>query len=270
MKRLNLYLIFVTSILLHMLALQTAIAVPAAPLEYKIQQPDGSSFWAISKGDEWGSWVETVEGYTIDMSTDGTWYYVSSFKGSTAVLDETPAHEKPPATLKKHIKPLINRPDDRTSDYDIYKQKNIDSNSVRASASQASNGPLGEFTGKIIFILVQFEDRTGIIAGDNWAPLINENIHDYYKKTSHGNVTLLAASETFGETDDGVVGWIDIGYKHPDFRNNKGKINQRLAKDAIIKADDYVDFSSYDSNHDGFVDSNELAVVIIQQFPAKV
>ncbi|WP_446011848.1 hypothetical protein [Candidatus Electrothrix sp.] len=42
-----------------------ALAVPAAPIEHELTQPDGSKFKARKWGDEWNHGWETVKGYTI-------------------------------------------------------------------------------------------------------------------------------------------------------------------------------------------------------------
>jgi M6 family metalloprotease-like protein len=60
-----------------------------------------------------------------------------------------------------------------------------------------------------------------------------------------------------------VVGWLDLGYAHPNTGGNTGNANRRIARDAIRKADSYVDFKAFDLNGDGYVDSSELAVVVI-------
>jgi hypothetical protein len=40
-------------------------AVPAYPYPIEITQPDGSNLTVIQKGDEFYSWIETVDGYSI-------------------------------------------------------------------------------------------------------------------------------------------------------------------------------------------------------------
>jgi hypothetical protein len=52
-----------------------------------------------------GPYMETKEGYTIGQGQDGGWYYVNRYDGTTRVLDPTPVHERPPAGLKKHLRP---------------------------------------------------------------------------------------------------------------------------------------------------------------------
>lgn len=42
-----------------------ALAVPAAPIEHRLTQPDGQSFLARQWGDEWARGWETREGYAI-------------------------------------------------------------------------------------------------------------------------------------------------------------------------------------------------------------
>jgi hypothetical protein len=52
-----------------------------------------------------GLFMETKEGYTIGQNQNGDWYYVNRYDGTTRVLDPTPVHKRPPAGLKKHLRP---------------------------------------------------------------------------------------------------------------------------------------------------------------------
>jgi hypothetical protein len=52
-----------------------------------------------------GPYMETKEGHTIGQNQNGDWYYVNRYDGTTRVLDPTPVHERPPAGLKKHLRP---------------------------------------------------------------------------------------------------------------------------------------------------------------------
>jgi M6 family metalloprotease-like protein len=76
-------------------------------------------------------------------------------------------------------------------------------------------------------------------------------------------VTLSPADESFGTANNGVVGWVNVGYEHPNTGGNIGTANRQLTADAITAADPYVDFSAYDTNSDGYVDPDELAVVVV-------
>ncbi|NIN34445.1 MAG: hypothetical protein GTO60_04865, partial [Gammaproteobacteria bacterium] len=96
--------------------------------------------------------------------------------------------------------------------------------------------------GNILFILAEFTDQLGIYSEASFAAFINSNIKDYFNRASYGLVTLSQANESFGTANNGVVGWVNLGYNHPDTGSNTDTRNQTLTKNAIIAADPYVDF----------------------------
>ncbi|MBF0316746.1 MAG: M6 family metalloprotease domain-containing protein [Nitrospirae bacterium] len=223
-------------------------AVPANPDTYVITQPDGSRFEARTRGDEWHSWVETVQGYSAMKADDGYWYYISTYSNSTPVLTDVKAHNSPPVGLDKHI--MLPK--------DELKKKVAVKSKVNPKAA-----PNGTFSGNVLFILVKFTDQNSTHTEANFATMLSLNIADYYSEASYGKVTLTPANETSGAANNGVIDWISIGYAHPNTGANTGLANQQLAKDAILAADASVNFATYDTNNDGYVDTGELAVVII-------
>lgn len=80
---------------------------------------------------------------------------------------------------------------------------------------------------------------------------------------SPGKVTLLPAAENYITPNDGVIGWVRLGATHPDTGRNWDSRNQQITKDALIAADQYINFSQYDANNDGYVDGAELSVVVV-------
>ncbi|MBI5657496.1 MAG: hypothetical protein HZC44_12060 [Geobacter sp.] len=66
----------VISALLLILLQTTSLAVPVAPFNKEIAQPDGTKVRIIRFGDEWQNWYETADGYTvIKDNASGWWYY---------------------------------------------------------------------------------------------------------------------------------------------------------------------------------------------------
>ncbi len=250
MKR---WYVFIGSMLVLLVVGVAAIAeaVPAAPLIYTITQPDGSSFEAQTKGDEWHNWIETAEGYSVAKSDDGYWYYVSSYSDSTPVLTNIRANLSPPSALRKHI---------------ILPKEELKKKADIKSKINPKAAPNGVFAGKILFILVEFTNKAHTYIEAQFATLLSTNIADFYNKASFGKVTLAPANESSGAANNGVIDWVNVGYAHPNTGNCSGaacNANQQLAKDAILAADATVNFAAFDSNSDGYVDTNELAVVVI-------
>ena len=131
-----------------------------------------------------------------------------------------------------------------------------------AKAGEPAKLPYGKFSGKLLIILASFADTNGKYPESGWASVITE-ISNYYWKASNHKVLLSSANETFGTANNGVVGWLNLGYAHPNPGANTDDKNQKIAKDAIIKANPYVDYKSFDTNNDEFVDANELAILVV-------
>ncbi|MBF0606539.1 MAG: M6 family metalloprotease domain-containing protein [Magnetococcales bacterium] len=224
-----------------------SFAVPANPDVSELEQPDGSIVMVVIGGDEWSNRVETVSGYTIGRGSDGYWYYVTGYDAANRpVLSAIHANEEPTG-LSKHVSPLRGR--------------KIAHNERRQEPLAAA--PQGTFNGKVLFILVQFNDISGTYTESDFASVLTDNLKDYYYKASNDKVTLSSANESFGTANNGVVGWLTLNYNHPNTGGNTGDSNRQLARDAIVAADPYVDYASYDTNHDGYVDASELAIVVI-------
>ena len=150
----------------------------------------------------------------------------------------------------------------------------LDSIPVRSSgatcapsiAPVSKNIPL--ITIVIGFSNVPYED------GFNWAEKIYEgpkSLAAYYTDMSLGKFTFTPAPETsaygMGDNtneadapDDGVV-HVKLSSEHKDWANEDEYPALALAIiDALTAADPYVDFASFDADHDGVISTNELAV----------
>ena len=229
------------------------MAVPANPDELVVRQPNGTAIKIHLRGDEWLNWVETIQGYTIAESEDGKWRYVSKYdsgqrgRNSVPVFVSKLANESPPAGLEKHIRP--------TAPVFAPSQEQI--------SDQLSLAPFGPFSGKVLFILAEFTDQSGTYSETSWASFISNSIADFYDKCSYGDVTLTPAAETSGTSGNGVIDWVNVGATHPNTGSSTGTANKQLTKDDIIADDPFVNFAAFDTDADGYVDSDELAVVVI-------
>ena len=187
-----------------------------------------------------------MDGYTIAEGPGGYWHYVSGYDENGPILEQARVGETVPAGLPAHLMPLevhsVNAPEE--------------------SVEALQEAPVGTFNGKILFILARFSDRVGTYQQLH-LPRESKNIKGYFSKASYGKVTLSPAAETHGTANNGVVGWVNLGYAHPNTGSNTDTRNQQITKDAILKANPYVNFKAFDKNSDGYVDSSELAVVVI-------
>lgn len=93
-RRVFLYCLFAFAIALC-LAPATAFAGPALEIERSYTQPDGTTFQAGQRGDEYFHYVRTTEGFLVQKNpSDQTWYYVTSADSGFAF--GSPANEAAP------------------------------------------------------------------------------------------------------------------------------------------------------------------------------
>jgi M6 family metalloprotease-like protein len=232
-----------------LLSVATALAGPAAPMTVTLTQPDGTTFTAAPYGDEWANGMETVDGFTIVLDeTSGYWCF--------AMLDDE--GQLIPSSLRAGIdEPAGSAPHLRG-------QSPANPNSVAISSAQPA-GNAG--TQKVLVLLASFSDRASL--GSNaaqWSSLFfgaSSSIKDYYREVSYGQLTLAPAAESNGTANDGVIGWLNLGYAHPNPGSSTGDANRRIVRDAINAADQYVNFASFDTNGDGIISAKELHIAVI-------
>jgi M6 family metalloprotease-like protein len=245
MKKLGAILALLSGIALLMPV--TVFAVPASPDIVEIIQPNQAVVKAYLRGDEWNNWVETLDGYTIAGVPGGYWHYVSGYDERGPILEDARAGEPVPAGLQTHIRP----------------HAGVGMYGTEEALEALQKAPTGTFNGKVLFILASFSNRAGTYKANSFASFIKDNIKDYFSDASYGKVTLSPAAETHGTRNNGVVGWLNLGYAHPNTGATTDIRNQQITKDAILKANRFVNFKAFDKNRDGYVDSSELAVVVI-------
>ena len=232
-----------------------ALATVACPDPLELSQPDGLKFTALAVGDEWNSWTETPEGYTIQRLDNGWWIYAG--------------------TLGKSAKPLFVGYDDPAGKVEPHFRE-----AIRPVPEGARETVLPDWTGgmdldapvpvnhRILVLLVDFPDRAAVGSTEaNWATKVftdpANSIADYFDEISYGGLAMVPAAESYGTADNGVVGWLRMAYNHPNTKNATGTANQQLTKDAILAADSYVNFAPFDDNGDGYISVSELSVVVI-------
>ena len=228
----------------------TANAAPAAPTVFTLRQPNGVTFPARLWGDEWNHGTETTDGYTIVKdSRTGYWTYAEQATNGRLRGSELEVGIDQPAGLKKHARPTTLAP----------------APTPTGSASLGKSIPnLG--TQRTLVILVRFLDQTSSTTAASWNSLYfgaTNSVADFYNKASYGALTIGPATETSGTANDGVVGWLDLNRNHPNSGANTNVANMQLTKDAIVAADPYVNYASYDTNGDGAIGRRELHISVI-------
>jgi M6 family metalloprotease-like protein len=227
----------------------SASAVPAAPHEQEFRQPDGSTFRGRQFGDEFANGVETSAGYTLLRTPTGAWEYAEP-DGRGGVR---PSGRRPPAAAPAGV-PRHLREDEP------------------GPARSDGGGPAGAVhpntgTQRSLVILAAFTNQGAVGSTPaNWSSRFfgaTGSVAHYYREASFGRLSLAPAAESHGTSGDGVVGWVTLPYAHPNTVGETGQANRQLTRDAILAADPYVNFGSYDTDGDGDISTNELHVTVI-------
>ncbi|MDD5771990.1 MAG: M6 family metalloprotease domain-containing protein [bacterium] len=255
----NRQILFLSIFLLLGLSLK-ANAGPADNNLIILKQPSGKTFKARLHGDERYNWITTKEGYGIyKNAANGNWEYYQSDNVSRLVVGEV-------EPSKFNIPKGLNSYQSVKKESIKYRNGNIDFGS-RNSLTE-SNPVAGDR--KLLVICVDFLDTAGTYDPLDIQPLFfgeTSSVSDYYQKVSYSAVSISPASETSGVTDDGIIGWLHLPYKHPNTGDSTDVIsdstNQQIAKDAITLADPYINYASYDYNKDSTISTDELSIIII-------
>ncbi len=227
----------------------SALAAPVLPQMVDLQQPDGTVIAAWPFGDEWDNGYETPDGFTLVRDeASGVWVYaLRGQDGRLAPSAAVPGRDRP-AGLTPHLRSSADASPNRTLAAD--------------GAELASSG-----VQPVLVLLVSFNDRgpVGTRAAD-WATLFfgpSQSARHYYQSVSYEQFSLSPATESNGVANDGIVGWLQLNYNHPNTQGATGTANKQITRDAIIAANPYVNFASFDANHDGGIAKNELHIVVI-------
>ena len=250
MHRLCLALALVIALFLVFPA-QRALAGPVLPQQVTLTQPDGTPLDAVPYGDEWDNGYETPDGYTIVQDGAGVWTYAVRDDAGLLVPSGRVPGSQTPDGIAPHLRAA-----------DVYRPERP----VRLSND--GERPAG-FTGTqpVLLLLVSFTNRASVgSTAAQWNAQFfaaTNSAKHYYQEVSYGQLTLAPATESHGTSNDGVIGWLNLGYAHPNTAGNTDDRNRQITRNAIIAADPYINFASYDSNHDGYIAGSELHLVVI-------
>jgi len=229
------------------------LACKANPLPFTETQPDGTQIVLRFRGDKYFHWHEDMTGRTVLRRNDG--YYVYATLDAAGLLAETALRvgvDAPDDTVKPGILPDASVR--RAIAMTVLPEKPW----MRSSPGR-SVPPLGEV--KNLVVLARFADHTGrtlptdsdinvlfnTVGGDpDLAP--TGSVRDVYFSMSYGQMTLVST----------VCVWVTVPETEAFYTNGVsglGEMTHDLIRDALELVDPVVDFSEFDTDKDGFVDS---------------
>jgi len=115
-----------------------------------------------------------------------------------------------------------------------------------------------------LVIRVDYNNIIFTNSADSWADKMfgykEHQLNSYYDEISTGNFSFLPVKETEGTPNDGIIS-ITLNKNHPD-SGSSSTIHADLFQ-ALMLADQYIDISQYDSNHNGAISPDEMLIIFI-------
>jgi M6 family metalloprotease-like protein len=223
--------------------------IPAFPEGIWVRQPDGEKFQLFLRGDEYYSWYEDKNGFTVmkDEKT-GIWYYAE--RGPDGILIPGKIKVGKGSPWVKGIKPYLR---------DQQKVLLAQRRKREIQASPPSFGPPRRGVLKNLVLLVQFPDYQGTYTKADFEALFNTegynidgakgSVKDYFKEISYNQLEIQST----------VTDWITVEHGYAYYGANQGnRIDVRvpeMVNEALRKLEIRgFDFSNFDANNDGWVD----------------
>lgn len=241
----------------------TALAGPAAVSPVYLRQPDGTTFQAFIKGDEFVNIKTTASGQAIIQENDGWWCYAIYSEDGTRISSghkvgmDTPEHILSGSSRIPHNTLYERAMQSRMASYEvigepIFKKMKIQ-DPVMAKANSTS------FTKHAIVILAEFKDIKFEYKKDDFIRMLTEEGYS-------DNGATGSAKEYF---DDQFCGMMEFEFHVSDIvtlsrnrsyygSNDSVGDDQKpaeMVEEACTLADKDVNFSLFDDDGDGFVDN---------------
>jgi len=241
-------------------------AIPAKPGGVKVSQPDGGTLTLVLHGDEYHHFTTTTDGYTV-VKAGAEWQY-ATLRGGSLTASGVAAHDVAArarvekdfvGTLTKMTAPGMSPQAKaaRSRARSLWGTAGSDEQTLRGTRYD-----YGNFRGLVI--LVEWSDLgfTRSDSKDFFSSMINdEGYSGYYTEDSSRKWVGCTGSvrDYFSDNSMGlfkpafdVVGPVRINRKHT--YPSGTRYGAQCAYEALLAADDMVDFSKYDADGDGMVD----------------
>ena len=227
---------------------------PVNPGPYSVRQPGGTRITLTAWGDSRTSGHQTKRGYAVTKDASGVWRYAVRLDGAGRPVASNLEVGKaaPPAAAQDLRAEVVER---------ARAARVVEAPAVER-APGTGNGPQPG-----LVILVSFANQGSVgTTEDQWSQDFfgaGSSVASYYRANSFGKFALVPAAESAGVTNNGVVGWLQLPYDHPNFGNDFGPSETKLGVDAVTAADPFVDYKSFDTNTDGALSVSELHITVI-------
>ncbi|WP_438029812.1 M6 family metalloprotease domain-containing protein [Sorangium sp. So ce233] len=255
-----------------------AAAVSAEPGLREIPlDPTGAMFHAEVIGDEHFDYLRMRDGTVVVLNELSGDYEVAELgrdaRGAPALV--------PSGVLVRDLRPLggpvdpalLARIDEEALD-DLWEAASPHTRSPLPFA--AGPAPIAGVRRPLLTILLEFTQGGGITAPPAFTGGFETDIaywkqtlygslpgsvNHYYADMSRGKFSFTRARETHGTANDGIVR-IKLPFAHPNSKKDFALLQPYL-KEALVMANPFVNFASFDANSDGKVRGDELNVIFV-------
>lgn len=242
-------LLIVAGSVLFVAAAPSAFAVSANPNSFQEVQPDGTEVSLRVRGDEHFHWTEDKAGYTVIYNKGWFEYARVNPQGRLVPTGLKVGLNNPRANgLSKGLLPSA------------VQRAASAKTSPSSSGSSAAQGVAPSGAIRNLVVMIQFSNHVGraLPSSSDIDVLFNApggdsqlaptgSVRDVYLQNSYGQM----------ELNSDVSGWITVSNSEQYYANGQSGDSTlwEALREALNTLDQVVDFSQYDSNNDGFIDS---------------
>jgi len=220
-------------------------AVSAYPGIITIHQPDGSSIESYIKGDEWASWHETLDGWSITKNDVDVWVYAEGISGRFLIPGHSVVGQnQPPLFIEKHLRPI--------AEFRPIHQSNVNLNSARTD------------TFKIPVIFFQFPDQSATYPLSDIDNIFNQEGYGYPGQPNSGSFREFYEEISYNQfsPESAVVGVFTAPHNHDYYGHDGANYGTRVRQlvRAMVDSAEIAgfDWSQFDNDGDGDVDGVTL------------
>ncbi len=259
-----------------------AIDVCASPVNpgWRVyNQPDGSNFTAQAFGDEHFSWLETQDGRPVVGNRVSKWFEYAKVQAENGrhVLqpsglavrngqDQRTLSASLPAVSRTTLFGLWKKAEQQGPQYSPTPTGVTSTSYATTSAAMATPYTIPAPTRNLLVVLVNFSDdkirSSDAVWSNKFFGTSAGTVNDYYKQATMGKLQFVKAAENYGTANDGVVK-VQLNYPNPNKGNTDNLAYKTVLNDALTIASSYVNFKSFDTDNNGYIDTPELQVVFV-------
>ena len=231
---------------------------PAKRDKMILTQPDGSTFTAIFKGDEFIRIKTTTDGHAIMQNEEGWWCYATYDNGGNRIctdikVGDTTSGNIPSESQEIPYRLLSQKAKSLRTDLALMEETGLTMCSTDSETRTLSGAKHG------LVILAEFQDVRFLHSKNDFDAMLNQSGYNL-------NGAVGSAREYFDDQFQGVIefdfrvsGIVTLRGKREYYGANNSSGNDSRPAEMIIEAcklaDDQIDFSLYDDDSDGIVDN---------------